>query len=202
MNTICALIMPPFCRRKNFKSVHTMKKINFFSLLLAFFLLSALSWECLAADSEKDDEWVNMPAGAKPAYMGIQGGTMPVSLLVSRDRASLFTFVGRTGNDFLEVLRKAYLPLPSFGNATGIGNALTGKAGSADLFAGNATESMPVLPVSGDILSREGLAGTLQPFGLSSEPLSIEGSVAKPSTATPAKKYRLFFLPDYLHPRR
>lgn len=182
-------------------SVQIMKKIHFFSLLLALSLNTfVISPAGLAADSQKDNEWVSMPAGARSAYMGIQGGTMPVSLLVSGDRASLFTFVGRTGNDFLEVLRKAYLPLPSFGNATRM--ATSAKTGSADLFAGNATESMPVLPISGDILSREGLAGNLQPFGLSTEPLSIEGSVSKPSATTPVKKYRLFFLPDYLQPRR
>ena len=45
-----------------------------------------------------------MPAGARPTYMGIHGGTMPVSLLVYGDGSSLVTFVGRTGNDFLEML--------------------------------------------------------------------------------------------------
>ena len=51
--------------------------------------------------------WTAMPAGARSTYLGIHGGTVPVSLLVSRDGMSLVSFVGQTGNDFLELLRRA-----------------------------------------------------------------------------------------------
>lgn len=147
------------------------------------------------------DEWVTMPEGARPAYMGIHGGTMPVSLLVSADGASLFTFVGRTGNDFLEVLRNVYYPLPSIGNSTarvkeGNRNWQTG------LFAGNATASMPVIALSGDRLATQAWFEQLLPFGLSSAPLSIEGEVMKPAVSSPARKYRMLFLPDYFQPKR
>ena len=57
--------------------------------------------------------WTAMPAGARSTYLGIHGGTVPVSLLVSRDGMSLVSFVGQTGNDFLELLRRADVRLPS-----------------------------------------------------------------------------------------
>lgn len=146
-----------------------------------------------------DDGWVVMPAGGRPAYMGIHGGTMPVSLLVAGDGTSLFTFVGRTGNDFLEALRATDMPLPSLLNATvARSRAVTG---GAALFAGNATKSLPVIPLTG-----EGFAalaerpGSLQPFGLSDEPLSIEGRAVRPKALSPVKTYRLFVLPQYLEP--
>lgn len=151
-----------------------------------------------AADA--DDGWVVMPAGGRPAYMGIHGGTMPVSLLVAGDGASLFTFVGRTGNDFLEALRATDMPLPSLLNATvARSRAVTG---GAALFAGNATSSLPVIPLTGESFAAlAGQPSKLTPFGLSDEPLSIEGRAARPKTLSPAKTYRLFVLPQYLEPR-
>lgn len=122
-----------------------------------------------------------------------------MSLLASDDGTSLFTFVGNTGNDFMEVLKKVHIPLPSFGNATR--KALPYAHQQTGLFAGNATVSMPVFSLSGDILAALDL-GELQPFGLSSQPLSIEGKVEKPVSYPHARSFRLFFMPDYLHPRR
>ena len=147
-----------------------------------------------------DDGWVVMPAGGRPAYMGIHGGTMPVSLLVADDGASLFTFVGRTGNDFLEALRATDMPLPSLLNATMARSQAVARG--AALFAGNATSSLPVVPLTGE--SFAALAeqpGALQPFGLSDEPLSIEGRAARPAALSPVKSYRLFVLPHFLQPR-
>lgn len=45
-----------------------------------------------------------MPAGARVTYIGIHGGTVPVSLLTDKDGTSMVTFVGQTGNDFLRIL--------------------------------------------------------------------------------------------------
>lgn len=152
------------------------------------------------AETEGDDGWIVMPAGGRPAYMGIHGGTMPVSLLVAGDGASLFTFVGRTGNDFLEALRATDLPLPSLLNATVARSRAV--AGGASLFAGNATSSLPVIPLTGEsfaALAEE--PGKLQPFGLSDEPLSIEGRAARPQALSPVKSYRLLVLPRYLQPQ-
>ena len=66
------------------------------------------------------DGWQVMPEGARPTYIGIHGGTVPVSLLVSQDGSSLVSFVGRTGNDFLEILHRSDVRMPSLlNNATG-----------------------------------------------------------------------------------
>lgn len=149
--------------------------------------------------------WVVMPAGARPAYMGIHGGTMPVSLLVYGDGSSLVTFVGRTGNDFLEVLRRTDLRMPSLLNATKaqpFGGLPFAGSGTV-LMAGSAASSMPVIYLTGEGLARMALApDQLQPFGLSEKPLSIEGQVAKPAHLSPVKRYRLLFQPQYLQPRR
>ena len=140
-----------------------------------------------------------MPAGARSTYLGIHGGTVPVSLLVSRDGMSLVSFVGQTGNDFLELLRRADVRLPSL--LTGI---LGSSHGGSMLLAGRAQRSMPVLYVLGDRLAAmpQGLQG-LQPFGLSDKPLSIEGNISLPPRRNPAaRSYRLHIDPRYLDPRR
>lgn len=139
------------------------------------------------------EAWTVMPVGARPSYMGIHGGTMPVSLLVSSDGASLLTFVGRTGNDFINVIKNAHRPFPTFGNSTWVYSPANRNVGP--LFAGNATASLPVVALSGDALS--GWERQLQPFGLSDEPLSIEGVVPRPANFPHAKSFRNFFLPDY-----
>lgn len=135
---------------------------------------------------------MELPAGARPAYMGIHGGTMPVSLLVSDDGACLLSFVGCTGNDFLEALRTN--PVVSGQRAKG-----DISIGNASLFAGNATTSLPVIPLSGDLLS--GLGPQLQPFGLSDEPLSIEGEAVRPEIF-PERPPRRFSFTDWLFPTR
>ena len=188
-------------------------KIRLFCILCLIFAVG-IGFDALAAQSsgtpksniQPEEPWVIMPAGGKPAFMGIHGGTMPVSLLVYGDGTSLVTFVGRTGNDFLDVLRRTDLPVPSLLNATAHnGTAETmlpaGKYGL--LTAGNTNSTMPVFNVTGERLSHMDMApGQLQPFGLSDKPLSIEGEVSRPTHLSPAKQYRLFFQPQYLHPRR
>lgn len=191
-----------------------MKKLTFFLILLFLPLpFSLAGWinplvpansaasPVVQDDSNTNDNaWVEMPAGAKPSYMGIHGGTMPVSLLVSDDGSSLLGFVGRTGNDFLEVLRNAYSPFPSFANATRekFNNLLM--SSSNKLFAGNATASMPVISLAqGPGLNPDWIS-YFQPFGLSEEPLDIEGNVSRPEIVPLPRKYRIFFLPDKFFP--
>ena len=143
--------------------------------------------------------WTAMPAGARSTYLGIHGGTVPVSLLVSRDGMSLVSFVGQTGNDFLELLRRADVRLPSL-----LGSILGSSHGGSMLLAGRAQRSMPVLYVLGDRLAAmpHGLQG-LQPFGLLDKPLSIEGNISLPPRRNPAaRSYRLHIDPRYLDPRR
>ena len=156
--------------------------------------------------AKAENTWVVMPAGARSAFMGIHGGTMPVSLLVSGDGSALVTFVGRTGNDFLDMLRRTDLPVPSLLNATahnGTSGGVLPSGKSTVLMAGNPNSSMPVFNVTGERLSHMDMVpGRLQPFGLSDKPLSIEGEVSRPAHLSPAKQYRLFFQPQYLQPRR
>lgn len=170
-----------------------MKRRVFLLFILCVFFDAASSVATQAAE-----DWVFMPAGAKSSYMGIHGGTMPVSLLVSDDGESLLTFVGRTGNDFLEALRGLRLRLPSFANATAASPSLAGM--QTGLFAGNATSTLPVFIISGDTLVD--LGQELEPFGLSRERLSIEGRVVRPESFPHAHTVRSFFLPDYFQPRR
>lgn len=56
------------------------------------------------------DGWIDMPGGARPAYIGIHGGTMPVSLLATRGGSAMVAMVGETGSDFLYVLRGGRTP--------------------------------------------------------------------------------------------
>lgn len=179
----CIAILP-------YISGSSMKNLAVFFIMLAMAIYAA---EIKADPEDKNTEqWTVMPAGARPSYMGIHGGTMPVSLLVADDGSSLVSFVGRTGNDFINVIKKAQTPLPSFGNGTlSIGMRSKG----SQLFAGNATASLPVVSIADDALA--GLERHLQPFGLSEVPLSIEGKVAKPQAFPHAKSFRTFFLPDY-----
>lgn len=164
-----------------------------FLLVAILFLPPGISGKEIAKNGGQREDWAIMPAGARPAYMGIHGGTMPVSLLVADDGSNLFSFVGRTGNDFMEVLKNVHMPLPTFGNATWS----YGASGDTGLVAGNATSSLPVRSIP-----RAALSGNLQlqPFGLSDEPLSIEGEVVKPDIFPHARSFRLFFKSDFLRP--
>ena len=49
--------------------------------------------------------WEEMPVGARTAYIGIHGGTVPVSLLTAGDGSPMIAVVGLTGNDFLNFIR-------------------------------------------------------------------------------------------------
>ncbi|MDR2123900.1 MAG: hypothetical protein LBP38_02820 [Desulfovibrio sp.] len=51
-----------------------------------------------------DGGWVRMEQGSRPAYVGIHGGTAPLSLLRS-PQGDIFALTGNTGNDFSRILR-------------------------------------------------------------------------------------------------
>ena len=181
--------------------------IYLFCFLLAA-LVPATTWSTDSQGLPEQQGWVVMPAGARPAYFGIHGGTMPVSLLVYGDGSSLVTFVGRTGNDFVDVLRRAEISMPSLLNATSqrsaAGKNVSPSANAtAVLMAGSSSSSLPVFNVSGERLSHMDVPpGQLQPFGLSDKALSIEGEVPAPQRLSTVKQYRLLFQPQYLQPRR
>ena len=57
-----------------------------------------------AAAAQPHDGWIKLESGSRQAYVGIHGGTAPLSLMRSSDGV-LFAFTGQTGNDFLHVLK-------------------------------------------------------------------------------------------------
>ena len=171
-------------------------------LCLLALLLSALPVQA-KEDTEATAPWVRMPAGARPTYMGIHGGTMPVSLLVSDDGTSLLTFVGRTGNDFLEVLHRTEFQMPSLLKKAAQNSTKESLTQGVILQAGDTKDTMPVIYITGLGFLRSTLDhAELLPFGLSEKPVSIEGNVRLPQSPTPRRpRYRLFFQPSYLTPR-
>lgn len=170
-----------------------------FCLLLNLLLSSAFA----AEQTNQEAPWVRMPAGARPTYMGIHGGTMPVSLLVSDDGTSLLTFVGRTGNDFLEVLHRTEFQMPSFLKKAAQNSTEDALLQGKILQAGDKKSSMPVIYITGLGFLRSTVDhAELMPFGLSEKPVSIEGRVHLPESPRPKRtQYRLFFQPSYLTPR-
>ncbi len=161
-------------------------------------------------DSPDNNGWVVMPAGAKQAYIGIHGGTVPVSLLTTIEGTSLVSFVGRTGNDFLELLHREDLRMPSLLNgtvpqdsgATAHRNLDLASFRVRHLMAGNATNSLPVIYLNGDSLAKlSSNLDALKPFGLSDEPLSIEGEITRPDPLLLAPRYHILVDPKYLQPR-
>ncbi len=155
--------------------------------------------------------WVVMPAGAKQAYIGIHGGTVPVSLLSTSEGTSLVSFVGRTGNDFLELLHREDMRMPSLLNGTtpqGSDGTTPRKLDLAGfrvrhLMAGSASNSLPVIYLNGDSLAKlSPNLDALKPFGLSDTPLSIEGEIARPDPFQLAPRYHILVDPKYLQPRR
>ena len=195
-----------------------MRVVLFCAFLLAVVCRPALAAPLNAAgaeDASGDDQgWSVMPAGARPAYMGIHGGTMPVSLLVVADGSSLLGFVGRTGNDFLDALRGWRLPLllglPSSGGVSEKSTEKSGEetgipasfAGVSGLFVtGSGLTSLPVIQTNSSLAAIPLISGQLLPFGFSDSPLSIEGEVVPPAKSVPQSQYRLVVDPRYLRPR-
>lgn len=162
--------------------------------------------------------WVNMPAGARVTYIGIHGGTVPVSLLTDKDGTSMVTFVGQTGNDFLRVLLRSdsseNIPATSMepaaklkvetlpGPVQGLSSpdrALPPSGNATVLQAETAVGNIPVIYVTGKGFARMDLPDTQWlPFGLSEKPLQLEGQVVKPMGVTKIKKQRRFSLPKSL----
>lgn len=163
----------------------------FFCLLSILYFLFPINF-CSAAEnsiatSTEDQGWVHIPTGAKSTYMGIHGGTMPVSLLVANDGSALLSFVGKTGNDFINALTNGKFAWHGIRNAT----VPTLNPERTQLFAGNATASLPVFnsPPGGEEWLK-----SLPPFGFSVSPLVIEGQPDFPEISPTIRKFRNFYL--------
>lgn len=155
--------------------------------------------------------WVEMPAGARPAYIGIHGGTVPVSLLTARDGRSMITFVGRTGNDFLRILHKTDILRPEISDLSDLAD-MPGPPDLEDrrmpppgsnatvLMADTAIGNVPVFYCTGKGFARLGAQDWL-PFGLSEKPLQLEGQAGRPLHMADNgrhKKFRRYLLQQRL----
>ena len=156
-------------------------------------------------------QWVLMPAGSRATYIGIHGGTVPVSLLTSRDGTHMVALVGLTGNDFLRTLKVdtgttgALSPMPSgaLSSPEDEEDADTADAGPASqpsaatdraayqlsanatlLMAGTAVGAMPVIYATGhSFASLNQLYTDSLLFGLSENSPLLEGAVKAPAKA-------------------
>lgn len=192
------------------------------SMLLAFFFsiitlaipaggpadaVSAASGAAQAANDvapvlQGNDGWEAMPAGGRPAYIGIHGGTVPVSLLTTRGGATMVALVGETGSDFLRVLRggnasskieetpQPHLvasaahatdarPMPAKGEPgpMPIETAATGPMPNATmLVAATSSGNIPVIYAAGRSFERMDIAPSeWTPFGLGNETVKNDG---------------------------
>ena len=106
---------------------HTPKRFALL-LLAAFALANGPVWAAptpvadKGGDKKEEAVWGEMPAGAKTTYIGIHGGTVPVSLLTAGDGSPMIALVGLTGSDFLNFLRTndRLQEEPLFADNTGI----------------------------------------------------------------------------------
>ena len=179
-----------------------MKSIRLVAALLAAFFC-AVSAEA-AQEAEKKDsgpaQWVNMPAGARKTYIGVQGGTVPVSLLTAGDGSPMIARVGLTGSDFLHFLRSGgkldndvvlfgIMPStdPALETSPQASSGATRQApmvpplpskNATVLLAGTAAGDVPVIYATGRTFEDMSLVpANWAPFGLTEKPLSAEGSV-------------------------
>ena len=157
--------------------------------------------------------WVSIPAGARKTYIGIHGGTVPVSLLTAGDGSPMIAQVGLTGSDFLHFLRSGGKPetvtLQDITPYTDVGTlapdeteaALSASAeqtpdkpalpnkNATVLFAGTAAGDVPVIYATGHSFESMSLVpANWAPFGLTEKALSFEGTVKV--NLPPKKKVR------------
>ena len=156
-------------------------------------------------DKGKKEEvvWGEMPAGARTTYIGIHGGTVPVSLLTAGDGSPMIALVGLTGSDFLHFLRsKGKMAEEPPAETPATPAAPSGEAQTEDLpatpppvpsesnatllLAGSPSGDIPVIYATGRAFERMSLVpANWAPFGLTEKALSVEGEV---KVLTPPKK--------------
>ncbi|WP_279140959.1 hypothetical protein [Bilophila wadsworthia] len=148
---------------------HTPKRFALL-LLAAFALANGPVWAAptpvadKGGDKKEEAVWGEMPAGAKTTYIGIHGGTVPVSLLTAGDGSPMIALVGLTGSDFLNFLRTndRLQEEPLFADNTGI---YAPGAHPSDI------NDSPVQPANADV-------PTPQPTGNATQP--ITGNATQP----------------------
>ncbi len=186
------------------------------AVLCAVFLFGGFTPVAAADEGSPPPSWIYMPPNPRAIYIGIHGGTVPVSLLTSRDGTHMVAQVGRTGNDFLRILKAdppangrpaaqaPAAPAEPQAAAQEDGDAAAPAvvetappsplpsrfAANATVFmAGTALGAMPVIYATGR--SFAGIAhiyGDCLPFGLSENSTLLEGAVKGPLKATKKAK--------------
>ncbi|MDR2077014.1 MAG: hypothetical protein LBP61_08840 [Desulfovibrio sp.] len=139
-----------------------------------------------AAPPAREDGWITIEPGSRPAYVGIHGGTAPISLL----RASnglLFAFTGQTGNDFLHILRGNATHAPGASPAMNDRSRITTPALAASPPETAAPGAAPSAPERNEAETREETAPSLQasPALLPDGPVLAEGKSRAAPEETP-----------------
>ncbi len=158
---------------------------------------AVVSRESHGAESpaQQANVWGEMPAGARSVYIGIHGGTVPVSLLTAGDGSPMIAQVGLTGTDFLHFMRRgtaspddmALIPVADPNSRANSGSEseqtdppvprLTQNKATL-LLAGRCQRDVPVIYATGRNFERLSLVpANWAPFGLTETPLSLEGEV-------------------------
>jgi hypothetical protein len=135
-------------------------------------------------DAVKDGQgegWVSLEPGARPAYVGIQGGTAPVTLFRAPD-GEILTYTGNTGNDFMHILRgNGSVPEKPTRHEPGDGHADAPVAGAGASGAEGLADNQ--------LSTTLGPATqALQPFGLSTPPSVVEAMRQEEATPPPPPK--------------
>lgn len=142
------------------------------------------------AKGAEPSPWAEMPAGARKAYIGIHGGTVPVSLLAAGDGTPMIAQVGLTGSDFLNFIRSRGKPEAwsaadlMAGAETMAGHVvqppLTGQNATL-LLTGTSVGDVPVIYATGRSFEKMAIVpANWAPFGLTKTPLSLEGALKLP----------------------
>ena len=89
---------------------HMSRKINMLSLGIALaalglgLSLAIAPVRAVAEERGETNDWVSLPESDRSAFVGIHGGTAPVSVMGSEISPAEETVTGRTGDDFVQLL--------------------------------------------------------------------------------------------------
>ena len=76
----------------------------------ACFVFLALHFACASAFAQEsgspvdEEAWITMPEGNRATFVGIHGGTVPITIFSSKD-GKMVALPGNSGKDFLNILR-------------------------------------------------------------------------------------------------
>jgi len=121
-----------------------------------FALLCGAAWgvepvQTFTVPAEEQGGWVRVSPGARPAYVGIHGGTAPVSLRIAPD-GSVIAVTGHSGNDFTQILHNRPpdgAALPDFSTGASVQAALLPVGLDLSATAPLAPEGRPEIKTAG-----------------------------------------------------